>query len=184
MSFTRCTFLAALSLAAFLLSAPAAGVTDSVLAPVLAPEMAPGPDCFTVLLNMSDCLTFVEEGSNLTQPEKPCCSELAGLVDTNPICLCKLLGNAGSFGVQIDLSRAMKLPDACRVSTPPVSSCSAVGVPVGAPFSSSPAPFGSSDTAEVLTPSTANKDSGASSLRDIALVSLTALTYGLVHIMV
>ncbi|MBA0757719.1 hypothetical protein Gotri_020787, partial [Gossypium trilobum] len=39
---------------------------------------APTADCFTNLLNLSDCLTFVEAGSNLTKPVKACCPELAG----------------------------------------------------------------------------------------------------------
>uniref|UniRef100_A0A7N0RJP5 Bifunctional inhibitor/plant lipid transfer protein/seed storage helical domain-containing protein n=1 Tax=Kalanchoe fedtschenkoi TaxID=63787 RepID=A0A7N0RJP5_KALFE len=123
MSPTRCAL--PLTLAAVFLTA----FSVAISAQPLPAAPAPGPDCFTLLLNMSDCLTYVEEGSNLTKPEKPCCSELAGLVDKDPICLCQLLGNAGSFGVRIDLSRALKLPDACQVSTPPASSCPAVGAP-------------------------------------------------------
>ncbi|KAF5185309.1 Non-specific lipid-transfer protein-like protein, partial [Thalictrum thalictroides] len=98
---------------------------------------APSDDCFNSLLNVSDCLTFVEAESNLTTPDKGCCPSLAGLVESNPICLCKLLGsNATSFGVSIDVNKALQLPKACRVSTPPVSLCSAAGVPVGVPTTS------------------------------------------------
>jgi hypothetical protein len=76
------------------------------------------------LLNMSDCLTFVEKGSTARLPEEPCCPELAGLVGSNPVCLCDLLaGAAGSYGIAIDYHRALTLPGICRVSTPPVSTC-------------------------------------------------------------
>jgi hypothetical protein len=96
------------------------------------PAAAPGPAsggrmnsaCMNALLNMSDCLTFVEKGSTARFPEEPCCPELAGLVGSNPVCLCDLLaGAAGSYGIAIDYHRALTLPGICRVSTPPVSTC-------------------------------------------------------------
>ncbi|KAE8733096.1 Non-specific lipid transfer protein GPI-anchored 2 [Hibiscus syriacus] len=97
---------------------------------------APASDCFNALLNLSDCLTFVEAGSNLTKPDKACCPELAGLVESSPQCLCKLLDNktASGIGINIDMKKALDLPTVCRVSTPPVSLCSVInGTPVGAP---------------------------------------------------
>ncbi|KAL4034884.1 hypothetical protein IC575_003554 [Cucumis melo] len=101
---------------------------------------APGPagevDCFTTLLNMSDCLSYVTAGSNDTKPNKQCCSELAGLVESSPKCLCELLSDPDKVGLTIDVDRAMKLPSQCRISTPPISLCSLLGFPVG----SSPAP--------------------------------------------
>lgn len=90
------------------------------------PAAAPGPavdECLNNLMNLSDCLTYVEEGSKLTAPQKPCCGELASLVDNNPICLCELLSKADSFGFKIDLNRALKLPSVCNVATPPLSTC-------------------------------------------------------------
>ncbi|XP_061354590.1 non-specific lipid transfer protein GPI-anchored 12-like [Gastrolobium bilobum] len=103
-----------------------------------APETATAPspagiDCLTVLANMSDCLTFVEDGSNLTKPDKGCCPEFAGLVGSNPICLCHLLAKPDSIGIKIDINKALKLPSVCRVTTPPVSTCSVIGVPVSLP---------------------------------------------------
>lgn len=106
--------------------------TTAQFPPMLAPEPssfgaeAPGPaslDCFSVLLNMSDCLSFVEVGSNLTKPDSPCCPELAGLVESNPVCLCQLLGEPDKVGISIDVNKALKLPSACGISTPPVSVC-------------------------------------------------------------
>ncbi|CAI0397333.1 unnamed protein product [Linum tenue] len=100
-------------------------------------EMAPAPavDCMTQLFNLSDCLSYVTTGSNLTKPDKPCCPELAGLVDSNPICLCSLLTlNASDYGFDIDRKRALGLPSACSVATPPVSLCPGIGgSPTGAP---------------------------------------------------
>ncbi|KAK4279231.1 hypothetical protein QN277_016964 [Acacia crassicarpa] len=126
---------------------------------------APGPagmggECFSVLANMSDCLTFVEEGSKLTQPEKPCCGELAGLVDTNPICLCQMLANPNFAGIKIDLNKALQLPSICGVSTPPVSTCAAVGVPVSLPSSSGA--YSSSGTSDLSSPSASPGGSVAS----------------------
>ncbi|CAI0452276.1 unnamed protein product [Linum tenue] len=89
---------------------------------------APAVDCMTQLFNLSDCLSYVTTGSNLTKPDKPCCPELAGLVDSNPICLCTLLTlNASDYGFDIDRTRAFGLPSVCSVSTPPVSLCPAMG---------------------------------------------------------
>ncbi|PKI40299.1 non-specific lipid transfer protein GPI-anchored 2 [Punica granatum] len=100
------------------------------------PAPPPGPDCFTILLNLSDCLTYVQPGSNLTVPDKPCCPELKNLVDSSPVCLCKLLGEPESTGFNISVSRALKLPSVCAVATPPVSLCSVFGIPVAAPMAS------------------------------------------------
>lgn len=94
--------------------------------PMAAPAYAPAPtlDCMTALYNMSDCLSYVTSGSNLTKPDTPCCGELAGLVESYPVCLCQLLGNPGATGLDIDLKKALRLPNVCGVSTPSVSLCS------------------------------------------------------------
>ncbi|KAJ0084968.1 hypothetical protein Patl1_30132 [Pistacia atlantica] len=125
----------------------------------MGPSMGPSAsnDCINKLLNMSDCLSYVTAGSNVTVPDKPCCPELAGLVESNPICLCDLLGQSSSFGLNIDLNRALKLPSVCKVATPPVSLCSAVGVPVPSP-SEAPVP----GNGGAGSPSSGNTNSGAS----------------------
>lgn len=119
----RAVAVAALFLA---LLACCPGVTAQSPAPETAgaPSPAAGGGCFNALMNMSDCLTFVSDGSNQTKPDKGCCPELAGLYDSNPICLCELLGNPDSIGIKIDLNQALKLPSACGLDTPPVSTCS------------------------------------------------------------
>ncbi|KAH7541885.1 non-specific lipid transfer protein GPI-anchored 12 [Ziziphus jujuba] len=137
-------------------------------APIAAP--APGPsstDCFTVVLGLADCLSYVQEGSNVTVPDKPCCPELKGLVDNNPICLCYLLANSNSLGVPIDTKRALNLPSVCKVTTPPPSLCSLAGYPVPGPVSSeiaSPGPQPSEGSVSSPSPgATSKNDNGASS---------------------
>lgn len=91
----------------------------------MAPQpMAPSPagdQCFTYVLNMSDCLSYVQDGSKQTVPDKPCCPEMAGLLDSHPLCLCELVGSAATYGVNV--SKALTLPGACNIATPPLTLC-------------------------------------------------------------
>uniref|UniRef100_A0A8R7PW55 Bifunctional inhibitor/plant lipid transfer protein/seed storage helical domain-containing protein n=2 Tax=Triticum urartu TaxID=4572 RepID=A0A8R7PW55_TRIUA len=102
------------------------------------PAGAPAPaagfssECMTAVLNMSDCLPYVESGSKTRHPDTACCPELDGLLQSNPVCLCQLLaGGADSYGISVDYKRAMALPGVCRLTAPPLSACAAFGVPVG-----------------------------------------------------
>ncbi|GFS37851.1 hypothetical protein Acr_00g0054360 [Actinidia rufa] len=109
--------------------APGSGSGPVVQPPEPVSGPAPGPggiDCISSLVNVSDCLTYVEAGSNLTKPDEGCCPALAGLVESEPICLCQLVaGNATeSLGIEINMKKALKLPSVCGVQTPPVSLCS------------------------------------------------------------
>ncbi|GMI84122.1 hypothetical protein HRI_002081500 [Hibiscus trionum] len=157
-------------------AAEPAGATASGPSPA---AEAPTPDCMTNLLNLSDCLTYVEAGSNLTKPDKPCCPELAGLVESSPQCLCYLLDKnaTASYGLSIDMDRALKLPDVCRVSTPPVSLCSAIiGGPTGAPTPStggSVSPGASQESGPAASP-TNGITMGASNIAIPSLASLFA----------
>ncbi|KAL5202225.1 hypothetical protein ABZP36_013177 [Zizania latifolia] len=129
-----------------LTAATCAGAQSSPASPAPAPGPAAGgldAACLNALLNMSDCLTYVQNGSTARRPDKPCCPELAGLVDSNPVCLCELLSGAGdSYGIAIDYSRALALPGICRVSTPPVSTCAALGYNVHLGPAAAPSPSG------------------------------------------
>ncbi|KAG0460864.1 hypothetical protein HPP92_020858 [Vanilla planifolia] len=135
-------FTLSLLLPFIMLTMSSYGVQASVPAASLmsfAPSPAPtGLDCFDALTNLTSCLTYVEEGSNLTKPEKGCCPALAGLVKSQPICLCQLLSNSNTFGIAINDTKALSLPAVCRVKTPPVSLCSAFGIPVPSPVAISP----------------------------------------------
>lgn len=114
---------------------------------------APGPslDCFSYLLNLSDCLNYVEAGSNQTKPDKGCCPELANLVGTQPVCLCELLAHPDKAPIAIDLPKAMGLPAVCKVDASP-SLCSVLGVPVGAPAPAPTASAGGPSTHETSSP--------------------------------
>ncbi|KAG8055007.1 hypothetical protein GUJ93_ZPchr0001g31746 [Zizania palustris] len=124
--------LAAVAVAAALAAGMAAAQAPSG-APVGAPAPAAGISqaCMDAVLNMSDCLTYVVNGSTARRPDAPCCPELAGLLDSNPVCLCELLaGGASTYQIDVDYKRALALPGICRLRTPPVSACAAFGVPV------------------------------------------------------
>lgn len=117
------------------------------MSPAAGPATSGEMDCMTVLVNMSSCLTYVEQGSNYTKPDKECCPALAGLLDSNPICLCQLLGDPDKIGIQIDVNRALKLPNICKLDAPPVSTCAAIGIPVAAPTTNAEVPASSPGTA-------------------------------------
>ncbi|KAK4772472.1 hypothetical protein SAY86_014247 [Trapa natans] len=116
------------------------------------PAPPPGSDCLTILFNVSDCLNFVSPESNLTKPDEPCCPELAGLIESSPYCLCKLLGDPESIGIDVDFNRALKLPSVCAIQTPPVSLCSFLGIPVAAPMASEPSEPSDAPMASISPP--------------------------------
>ncbi|XP_057473611.1 non-specific lipid transfer protein GPI-anchored 12-like isoform X1 [Actinidia eriantha] len=134
--------------------------------PVAAPEPSP-LDCKSYLLDVSDCLSYVEADSNATEPERGCCPELAGLVETHPICLCQFLTNNPRFGIQISLSKALNLPAACGlITTPSTTLCSGAGYAIGVSMPSE-APEGLAGS-----PASENNDSGASSIAVSQILSL------------
>ncbi|XP_039800476.1 non-specific lipid transfer protein GPI-anchored 2-like [Panicum virgatum] len=159
----------------------------------------------TSLLNMSDCLGYVTKGSTARWPDAPCCPELTGLVGSNPVCLCELLsGAADSYGIAVDYDRALALPGICRVATPPVSTCTAMGYhvrvgPAAAPMSGSPSPMSGMAPSGVgpLFPGTSPAASPPSStshaarrsssgggihLTALAMLALAAATNGLLYV--
>ncbi|XP_059429615.1 non-specific lipid transfer protein GPI-anchored 4-like [Corylus avellana] len=164
-------------------SASTQAPAPSVTAEAPAPSALAG--CSDILLNLSGCLTYVEEGSNLTKPEKDCCPALAGLVESHPVCLCVLLepNATQSYGISIDSKKALKLPSVCGVQTPPATACSAFGVPVPGPIG---APTGSEGPSispaieEATAPSVTGEAPAPSALAgcsDILLNLTGCLTY-------
>jgi hypothetical protein len=112
-------------------SVPPSAATATATAATPAPPTPTELDaaCLSSLLNMSDCLPFVQLSSATARPPACCCLELAGTVGSNPSCLCVLLSAAAdAYGIAINNSRALALPGLCRVATPPpVSTCAALG---------------------------------------------------------
>ncbi|XP_034688931.1 xylogen-like protein 11 isoform X2 [Vitis riparia] len=142
--------------------------------------MGPAPaadNCLSYVLNMSDCLSYVQEGSNVTVPDKPCCPELAGLLDSHPLCLCTLIGSASTYGINV--TKALTLPGVCGVPTPPLSLCSGspIGSPAGSPAGlSEGSPTGSiAESPKSLGTSTIVESSSLAFLLVLAISFLTAL---------
>ncbi|THU54320.1 hypothetical protein C4D60_Mb10t23840 [Musa balbisiana] len=167
------------------------------------PAPPPALDCSGAMLNLSACLTYAEAGSNLTRPGKGCCRRLASVVDTEPVCLCQLIGDNDVFGVEIDTTKALALPTACRVDAPPATLCAVLGAPIESPSTSSggpeepgmaeaifflyvgihgfmiESPAGSNSSPETETPATSppSSHSSSSSYRTTGLAFLILLSF-------
>lgn len=107
-----------------------AAVTDLTVA------QAPS-SCSSTLVTLAPCIGYVT--GSAAQPSQRCCSALANVVNTNPVCLCQLFAGGNNVGVNINQTLALAMPAACKVTTPPLSSCKAAGVPVP-PIASPPGP--------------------------------------------
>ncbi|KAF7119732.1 hypothetical protein RHSIM_Rhsim13G0026800 [Rhododendron simsii] len=98
--------------------------------------------CTSALMSLLPCLNYVN--GNSSTPSPSCCSQLSNIVRSQPRCLCSLLNRSGSsMGITVNQTRALALPGACAVQTPPVSQSSAPAnsaVPIPGPAS---APVGS-----------------------------------------
>ncbi|XP_074563757.1 non-specific lipid transfer protein GPI-anchored 5-like [Curcuma longa] len=80
--------------------------------------------CTSAIIGLAPCLNYIT--GNSTTPSSACCSQLASVVQSQPACLCSVLnGGASSFGVTVNQTRALAMPSACRVQTPPASQCNA-----------------------------------------------------------
>ncbi|MQL95272.1 hypothetical protein Taro_027936 [Colocasia esculenta] len=78
--------------------------------------------CTTVIVGLAPCMTYIL--GNSSTPASPCCTQLAGVVRSQPQCLCMVLnGGAAQFGLTLNQTRALALPGACNVQTPSVSLC-------------------------------------------------------------
>jgi hypothetical protein len=95
----------------------------AVVAALVASASAQSSGCTTTLISLYPCLNYIS--GNVSAPPSSCCSQLASVVQTNPQCLCAALsGDSSSLGgVTIDKTRALALPQACNVKTPPASKC-------------------------------------------------------------
>ncbi|KAG6483295.1 non-specific lipid transfer protein GPI-anchored 5-like [Zingiber officinale] len=78
--------------------------------------------CTSAIISLAPCLNYIT--GNTSAPSSSCCSQLASIVKSQPACLCSVLnGGASSFGITVDRTRALAMPGACKVQTPPVSQC-------------------------------------------------------------
>ncbi|KAL4203189.1 hypothetical protein AMTRI_Chr01g102740 [Amborella trichopoda] len=104
-------------------------------------QVAPSgsPDCTSSLQNLVNCLSYVLNATNVTTPESGCCPALSDFVSSTPICLCQIVEANNTYGLAINRTRVLMLPSACKVSTPPLSTCAVVGIPVPGPIALIPA---------------------------------------------
>ncbi|XP_052147722.1 non-specific lipid transfer protein GPI-anchored 11-like [Oryza glaberrima] len=129
---------------------------------------APAADCTDALLSLAGCLSYVQEGSTVAKPDAPCCSGLKGVVKKEVACLCQAFQGSQNFGVTLNMTKALQLPAACKVKTPPFSKCHLSipgvtgGAPAPAPFSGAPFFGGSSPSA---SPAGTGSDSAAATVR-------------------
>ncbi|XP_047315124.1 non-specific lipid transfer protein GPI-anchored 11-like [Impatiens glandulifera] len=99
----------------------------------------PMSDCTNLVLEMADCLSYVSTGSTDKKPQGTCCSGIKTVLKNNAQCICFAFRNSAQFGVTLNVTKAMTLPDVCRLSHPPLTNCDiSVGVlaPALAPDSS------------------------------------------------
>ncbi|KAG8100571.1 hypothetical protein GUJ93_ZPchr0013g37940 [Zizania palustris] len=88
--------------------------------------------CTTEIISLAPCLDYMS--GNASTPPPSCCTALSSVVTSKPECLCKVLGGgASSLGIAINNTRALQLPAACNVKTPPASKCNTLGAPLPSP---------------------------------------------------
>ncbi|XP_021751197.1 non-specific lipid-transfer protein-like protein At2g13820 isoform X2 [Chenopodium quinoa] len=144
---------------------------------------SPAPvDCTSVVLSMSDCLSYVTNGSTVNKPEGNCCSGLKSVLKTNAECLCEGFKSSAQFGVVLNVTKAVGLPDACHVHAPSAAKCgSGVVTPAGAPSGASIAPAaamgpGGNIVSPAMSPSSLNGASSATGISaKLSVVGLAAL---------
>uniref|UniRef100_A0A5B7AWS7 Bifunctional inhibitor/plant lipid transfer protein/seed storage helical domain-containing protein n=1 Tax=Davidia involucrata TaxID=16924 RepID=A0A5B7AWS7_DAVIN len=109
------------------------------------PNHAPSPsvDCSNLILNMADCLDYVTNGSTVEKPEGSCCSGLKTVLKVNADCICEVFKDSAQLGLTLNVTKALALPSACRVSAPSFSNCGlSDGAAPGVSPSGAPSPSG------------------------------------------
>ncbi|XP_039001103.1 non-specific lipid transfer protein GPI-anchored 19-like [Hibiscus syriacus] len=114
--------------------------------------------CTSVLLGLAPCLNYIT--GNSTTPASSCCSQLSSVVQSQPQCLCSALnGGSSTLGMTINQTKALSLPGACNVQTPPLSRCNGGNGPAAAPVSSAVSPAADSSDETPDTPATSSMPS-------------------------
>ncbi|XP_052162280.1 non-specific lipid transfer protein GPI-anchored 5-like [Oryza glaberrima] len=149
-----------------------------VVAGALVAGAAAQSGCTSEMVSLAPCLDYMQ--GNASRPTASCCAALSSVVKSRPECLCAVLGGgASSLGVTVNTTRALELPAACSVKTPPPSECSKVGAPIP-----SPAPGGAAapnappaaGTGSKTTPTTGASSAGESvgKAASVAMVIVSA----------
>ncbi|PNT76937.1 hypothetical protein BRADI_1g55900v3 [Brachypodium distachyon] len=155
----------------------AAAVLVLAMMVLVSKAMAQNNGCSSVMMTLSPCLDFI--GSKSPEPGFSCCTTLAGVVQTDPRCLCMVLdGTATSFGIAINHTRALELPGNCKVQAPPTSQCTAVPAPptTAPPSSDDPPEEPSEEVTDAPKGSTgSNATSSSRNSRNAASLMATVL---------
>ncbi|KAH9289082.1 hypothetical protein KI387_033199 [Taxus chinensis] len=132
-----------------------------------APPQSSG--CATSLLTLSPCVGYITSNVTTSPPTQGCCTALSSVVQNSAVCLCQLLTTNNPLGFPINQTRALALPGACKITTPPLTQCKvSVSAPAPSPStdsnnaappatesvpSTSPAPATSTSTPSAVSPS-------------------------------
>ncbi|KAL6311946.1 hypothetical protein AAG906_037484 [Vitis piasezkii] len=119
---------------------------------------SPAVDCSSLVLNMADCLSYVSNGSTASKPEGTCCTGLKTVLKADAECLCEAFKSSAQYGVVLNVTKAIYLPTACRVSAPSVSNCGLSITPAGSPVEiQSPEASPSSEATAPASPTSASE---------------------------
>nr|VDD18681.1 unnamed protein product [Brassica oleracea] len=128
-----------------------------VSSPSVNGNTAQSVECSAVIMTLTKCLPFVTIGSQVEKPETACCSVLKTVLDTKAECLCEGLKKSAAMGINLNITKAATLPDACKLNAP-TSSC-ASPVPAAGPLNGSGP---GSNSAPAPSPSHSNHGSSIS----------------------
>jgi hypothetical protein len=73
-------------------------------------------ECADKLMGLATCLTYVQATATAPSPTPDCCAGLKTVVTASKKCLCVLVKDRDdpALGFQINVTRAMDLPDNCK----------------------------------------------------------------------
>ncbi|KAM1049700.1 hypothetical protein ACFX2A_032207 [Malus domestica] len=72
----------------------------------------PAVDCSSLILNMSDCLSFVSNGNTDTKLAETCCNGLKTVLKAGASCLCETFKSSAQLGVVWNITKGTALPAA------------------------------------------------------------------------
>ncbi|TYH25958.1 hypothetical protein ES288_A03G211500v1 [Gossypium darwinii] len=181
---THLTMVASKFCFAFSLAILSILAVDAAQHHALAPSPSSPVDCSSLILNMADCLSFVSSGSKTSKPEGTCCSGLKTVLKAGPQCLCEAFKSSASLGVTLNVTKAMTLPAACKVSAPSATQCALSLSPTGAPgmapsaIAGAPAAFsgGANEAAPAPSPGSSGSQVVSASMGSLILGFIIMLT--------
>lgn len=127
-----------------------------------AQSASPSSQCTSALVSLSPCLSYIS--GNVSAAPPSCCAQLGKVVQSDPQCLCVALSaDPASLGLTVNRTRALGLPDACKVTTPDVSNCKGAAAAAGGAPVATPAGQTAPATGSKTTPATSSVPGAAAS---------------------